>query len=103
MEYRKDSKTYLLLSLQKSGIRVYDVTDINELTFVSSFHDGKNFGRPVFDGDLLYVLVEDGIEIVSLVDITHRSPLTFFRPPNYMTCITKGTTSMQADGIASEK
>jgi hypothetical protein len=97
-EYRKDSKIYLLLSLEKSGIMIYDVTDINNPSFVSSFQDGKNFGRFILDGDILYTLADDGIEVLSLADIIHPSPLTFFRPPNYMNCITKEGNYIYAGG-----
>jgi hypothetical protein len=97
-EYLKNFKVYLILSLEKSGIMVYDATDINNPYFISSFQDGKSFGRFVLDGDILYALADDGIEILSLADITHPSPVTFFSPQKYMTCIMKEGNYIYAGG-----
>ena len=97
-EYTKNSRVYLILSLEKSGVMIYDVTDINEPYFVSSFQNGRNFGRFVLDGDIIYALADDGIEILSLADITRPSPVTFFRPPRYMTCIMKEGNYIYAGG-----
>lgn len=98
-EYLKNMRTYLLLSIEKSGIMIYDVTDITDPYFISSFQDGRHFGRFVVGGDLLYALADDGMEVLSLSDITHPSPVTFFRPPRYMTCIMKEGNYIYAGGM----
>ncbi len=101
IEYPKDSEIYLILSIEKSGIMIYDVTDINDPYFISSFQDGKNYGKFVLSNDILYALADDGIEIISLENISYPAPLTFFRPPDYMSCIMKEGNYLYAAGTGN--
>lgn len=98
-QYSKNGKNYLIISLGRSGLVIYDVTDLLNPLFVSSFENGKTMGRFVRKEEFLYIIADEGIDIISLGDLSHPALVTSFVPShNYPNCITMEGNFLYAGG-----
>ncbi len=80
-----------ITSIEKSGIMVYDISDILNPYFLSSFQNGRIFDDSIIIGNNLYALTNEyddqkiekrngRIDLISLSDLSFPSFITSFKP-----------------------
>jgi hypothetical protein len=96
-----DYLQFIILSVERAGLVIYDVSDAANPYFISSYQNGRIFDSSVIDGSFIYSITNEYnddmtekkngiIEVIDISNLTSPSPVTYFHPSNgdkKLTCI----------------
>lgn len=96
-----DFYQYLILSVERVGLVIYDVSDVKNPYFISSFQNGRIFDTSVIDGNYIYSITNEYsgdmtekrngiVEVIDVSNLSFPNHITYLHPsngPNKLTCI----------------